>query len=163
MHVQRQQRNAHLLARLWSQQRLRYLTKAIMKYAVLGGGIAGVCCAEELCKLCPQDSITLVPSDKTLKVSLTQLCSASWATCGCDHRTLMLQGVGNVVKYTDKLEQFESKPKWACACAQPTTPKHHARTASFNLRRFCSRPARSWLASIPKPDRDRRFCHTAVY
>ena len=39
-----------------------------MRYLVLGGGIAGVCCAEELCKLCPHDEIELVSSDKTLKV-----------------------------------------------------------------------------------------------
>ncbi|KAL0022517.1 hypothetical protein WJX79_005810 [Trebouxia sp. C0005] len=54
-----------------------------MRYVVLGGGIAGVCCAEELCKLCQDDEVVLVSSYKTLK------------------------GVGNVVKYTDNLENFE--------------------------------------------------------
>ena len=39
-----------------------------MRYVVLGGGIAGVCCAEELCKLCPEDNIVLLSNDKTLKV-----------------------------------------------------------------------------------------------
>lgn len=39
-----------------------------MRYLVLGGGIAGVCCVEELCKLCPQDHVHLLSSDKTLKV-----------------------------------------------------------------------------------------------
>jgi glycine/D-amino acid oxidase-like deaminating enzyme len=40
-----------------------------MRYVVLGGGIAGVCCAEELCKLCYDDEVVLVSSHKTLKVS----------------------------------------------------------------------------------------------
>ena len=39
-----------------------------MRYLVLGGGIAGVCCVEELCKLCLQDSVTLVSSGTALKV-----------------------------------------------------------------------------------------------
>ncbi|DBB05673.1 hypothetical protein WJX77_005847 [Trebouxia sp. C0004] len=54
-----------------------------MRYVVLGGGIAGVCCAEELCRFCHDDKVVLVSSYKTLK------------------------GVGNVVKYTDNLENFE--------------------------------------------------------
>ncbi|KAL0044297.1 hypothetical protein WJX82_009836 [Trebouxia sp. C0006] len=54
-----------------------------MRYVVMGGGVAGVCCAEELCKLCHDDEVVLVSSYKTLK------------------------GVGNVVKYTDNLENFE--------------------------------------------------------
>ena len=39
-----------------------------MKYVVVGGGIAGVCCAEELCRLAPDDQITLLSSDTVLKV-----------------------------------------------------------------------------------------------
>ena len=39
-----------------------------MKYVVVGGGIAGVCCAEELCRLAPDDRITLLSSDTVLKV-----------------------------------------------------------------------------------------------
>lgn len=39
-----------------------------MKYVVIGGGIAGVCCAEELCRLAPDDQITLLSSDTVLKV-----------------------------------------------------------------------------------------------
>lgn len=38
------------------------------KYVVVGGGVAGVCCAEELCRLCPNDSVTLVSADTVLKV-----------------------------------------------------------------------------------------------
>ena len=30
--------------------------------------MAGVCCAEELCRLCPQDSVVLVSADRVLKV-----------------------------------------------------------------------------------------------
>ena len=35
---------------------------------MVGGGIAGVCCAEELCRLAPDDQITLLSSDTVLKV-----------------------------------------------------------------------------------------------
>ena len=39
-----------------------------MHFVVIGGGIAGVCCAEELCRLAPSDHIILVSADRTLKV-----------------------------------------------------------------------------------------------
>ena len=39
-----------------------------MRRVVVGGGVAGVCCAEELCRLCPQDSVVLVSADRVLKV-----------------------------------------------------------------------------------------------
>ena len=41
-----------------------------MKYAIVGGGVAGVCCAEELCRLCPDDQIILISADRTLKVEV---------------------------------------------------------------------------------------------
>lgn len=37
-------------------------------YVVLGGGIAGVACAQELRRLDPQRKTTLVSSDSTLRV-----------------------------------------------------------------------------------------------
>ena len=40
-----------------------------MKYLVIGGGIAGVCCTEELCRLSKaSDSITLITAGSVLKV-----------------------------------------------------------------------------------------------
>lgn len=39
-----------------------------MKYLIVGGGVAGACCAEELCRLCPDDQIILISADRTLKV-----------------------------------------------------------------------------------------------
>ena len=39
-----------------------------MKIVVIGGGVAGVCCAEELCRLRPQDSVALVSASRVLKV-----------------------------------------------------------------------------------------------
>ena len=39
-----------------------------MRHVVIGGGVAGVSCAEELCRLVPQDTVTLVAADKVLKV-----------------------------------------------------------------------------------------------
>lgn len=39
-----------------------------MKHVVIGGGIAGVCCVDELCRLRPDDSVTLISSSTVLKV-----------------------------------------------------------------------------------------------
>ena len=39
-----------------------------MRCVVVGGGIAGVCCAEELCRLRPEFDVSLVSEDRTLKV-----------------------------------------------------------------------------------------------
>ena len=40
-----------------------------MRLVVVGGGVAGTSCALQLCKLCPESTITLVAPDATLKVS----------------------------------------------------------------------------------------------
>lgn len=40
----------------------------MVNYVIIGGGVAGVCCAEELCRICPEDSVTLVAVDRILKV-----------------------------------------------------------------------------------------------
>jgi NADPH-dependent 2,4-dienoyl-CoA reductase/sulfur reductase-like enzyme len=39
-----------------------------MRYVIIGGGIAGVCCVEELCRLRPADTVTLISSSTVLKV-----------------------------------------------------------------------------------------------
>ncbi|KAH7623760.1 putative Pyridine nucleotide-disulfide oxidoreductase domain-containing protein 1 [Nannochloris sp. 'desiccata'] len=39
----------------------------MVNYVIIGGGIAGVCCAEELCRTCPNDSVTLVAATRILK------------------------------------------------------------------------------------------------
>lgn len=39
-----------------------------MRHVVIGGGIAGVCCAEELCRLAPSDEVVLVSASPVLKV-----------------------------------------------------------------------------------------------
>lgn len=39
-----------------------------MKIVVVGGGVSGVCCIEELCRLGPQHEITLVSASSILKV-----------------------------------------------------------------------------------------------
>lgn len=45
----------------------------MVRYVVLGGGVAGFCCIEELCRRRPEDSVTLISPSKTLKV--TEICS----------------------------------------------------------------------------------------
>lgn len=54
-----------------------------MKYLVLGGGVAGVCCAEELCRLCPTDEVTIVSAYRTLKVGSLETGSMQCAR-GCE-------------------------------------------------------------------------------
>ena len=36
---------------------------------VLGGGVAGVCCAQELCRICPDAHVTLISADAVVKVA----------------------------------------------------------------------------------------------
>lgn len=38
-----------------------------MRYVVVGGGVAGVCCAEELCRTCPDASVSLLSASRMLK------------------------------------------------------------------------------------------------
>lgn len=50
-----------------------------MHYVVAGGGVAGVSCAYELCRLRPEDRVTLVAASSSVKASL-------WlAACMCMH------------------------------------------------------------------------------
>ena len=44
--------------------------ETMQRFVVVGGGVAGVCCAEELCRTCPDVSITLVSASKVLKASV---------------------------------------------------------------------------------------------
>lgn len=45
------------------------------RFVVVGGGVAGVCCAEELCRLCPDAAVTLVSADRVLKA---RSCRPPW-------------------------------------------------------------------------------------
>lgn len=134
-----------------------------MRYVVLGGGIAGVCCAEELCRLCSEHDVALVSGDRTLKVSF--YFKGSWSrrlylsiTCSrqvssdldCAH----LQGVGNVVRYTDSLESFESKTTWASAVwpASASTHRLIARGRQLSVSSCFSCRKRSELVALCKPD-----------
>ena len=41
-----------------------------MKYVVIGGGIAGTCCTEELCRVVgPNDNVVLISAAPVLKVA----------------------------------------------------------------------------------------------
>lgn len=90
-----------------------------MRYMVLGGGIAGVCCVEELCKLCPQDSVLLVSNGNALKVITAWTAGPVPCPHKCNYTLTHMQGVGKVVRFTDKIEDFESKPVWATLTASP--------------------------------------------
>lgn len=44
-----------------------------MKYVVIGGGIAGTCCTEELCRVVrPDDTVLLISAAPVLKVTYTR-------------------------------------------------------------------------------------------
>ena len=53
---------------MWAEQ----VASGAMRCVVVGGGIAGVCCAEELCRLRPEFDVVLVSEDRTLKVHSAQ-------------------------------------------------------------------------------------------
>ncbi len=105
-----------------------------LRCVVVGGGIAGVCCAEELCRLRPEYDVMLVAEDHTLKVSRAASQLQSRGGClskclGCQERAhcqaLLLtrlsdaqqrlpdcssaapQGVANVVRLTRNVEEFD--------------------------------------------------------
>lgn len=65
----------------------------LMRHVVIGGGIAGVCCVEELCRLRPNDSITLVSSSTVLKVSQSDTLAwhFSHSRLPCAHDQVTLQ------------------------------------------------------------------------
>jgi hypothetical protein len=39
-----------------------------MRHVIIGGGIAGVCCVEELCRIAPEDTVVLISASTVLKV-----------------------------------------------------------------------------------------------
>lgn len=53
----------------------------MVHYVVIGGGVSGVCCAEQLCRCCPDDVITLVTKDQVIKVSTWNVQSGGGANC----------------------------------------------------------------------------------
>ena len=72
-----------LIVRLYDE--IKQAADRAMKFVVIGGGIAGVCCAEELCRLNPNEHITLISADSVLKVHSLwlhrrhcDLCCTAW-------------------------------------------------------------------------------------
>lgn len=51
-----------------------------MRFVVVGGGVAGLCCAEELCRLRPGDAVTLVSASRVLKARRASFfcCARPW-------------------------------------------------------------------------------------
>ncbi len=54
--------SVNLIAMQFADKRQKYAEKMI----VVGGGIAGVCCAQELARLAPDKKIVLITASKTL-------------------------------------------------------------------------------------------------
>eukprot|EP01024_Parvocaulis_polyphysoides_P057179 TRINITY_DN6072_c2_g1_i2.p1 TRINITY_DN6072_c2_g1~~TRINITY_DN6072_c2_g1_i2.p1 ORF type:complete len:495 (-),score=102.85 TRINITY_DN6072_c2_g1_i2:217-1701(-) len=80
-----------------------------MKFVVIGGGIGGVCCVEELCRIQPEDSVTLISASTILK------------------------GVGNVVRHTDNLEEFEVVERDLGSMPYPNLTVKHAKVETIDI------------------------------
>ena len=84
-----------------------------MRYVVIGGGIAGVCCTEELCRLSKSSyRVTLIAAGRVLKVGSGSVMGmnvriASWPALL--DLVLRVQGISNVVRITQNIESFEGK------------------------------------------------------
>lgn len=59
-----------------------------MRFVVVGGGVAGVCCAEELCKTDPESQVTIVSYNTVLKASWHGLVRIVGIEYRCTTRTL---------------------------------------------------------------------------
>jgi hypothetical protein len=107
-----------------------------MRHVVIGGGIGGVCCVEELCRLVPQDVVTLVTASPALKVSArpartphTLAEALPWGGGwplfhACPHGSCvtsalpgrccllaLLQGVSGVVRLSKYVEEFKGEQR----------------------------------------------------
>lgn len=77
-----------------------------MKHVVIGGGIAGVCCVEELCRLQPSHEVTLISSSTVLKVIVAQRRNTQTAAAAkLSWPYLPAQGVDTVIKITKTIEE----------------------------------------------------------
>ncbi|KAF5841479.1 hypothetical protein DUNSADRAFT_12644 [Dunaliella salina] len=106
-----------------------------MKYVVVGGGIAGVCATEELQRLAPPAStVTLVSVSPSLK------------------------GVGNVVRLTQNLEEFEVVEKdLASIAAHPNTRVIVAAVVNCDCK-----VRRLWLPNGEQLEYDKLLCATGA-
>eukprot|EP01026_Neomeris_dumetosa_P019331 TRINITY_DN17796_c0_g2_i5.p1 TRINITY_DN17796_c0_g2~~TRINITY_DN17796_c0_g2_i5.p1 ORF type:complete len:506 (+),score=83.99 TRINITY_DN17796_c0_g2_i5:87-1604(+) len=80
-----------------------------MQLVVIGGGIGGVCCVEELCRQDPQTTVTLISASSVLK------------------------GVGNVVKLTENLEEFEVVERDLTSMPYPNLKVINARVQTIDV------------------------------
>jgi glycine/D-amino acid oxidase-like deaminating enzyme len=73
-----------------------------MAYVVIGGGIAGVTCAEELASLLPTAKILLLSASEVLKgVCSCKRVGVRWRVTQC------LPQITNYIKLTDHIEDFD--------------------------------------------------------
>lgn len=125
-----------------------------MRYVVVGGGVAGVCCVEELCRLCPDDSVVLVSAAKVLKASVPAAAylllfalRRPWRAPATRLR-LRLSATSDSKRLANLLRQTVLQPcvclveldcVWDCclpcfACrASPWSPASHAHWRSWHL------------------------------
>jgi NAD(P)H-nitrite reductase large subunit len=75
---------------------------------VLGGGVAGVCCAQELCRICPDAHVTLISADAVIK------------------------GVGDVRRLTKNLEEVSLRLQCLDTMQRSNMRAIHGKAASID-------------------------------
>jgi NADPH-dependent 2,4-dienoyl-CoA reductase/sulfur reductase-like enzyme len=114
------------------------------RFVVVGGGVAGISCAEELARLDPTASIVLLSASRSVK-GVRVL--AGWSCRGDRVRTMsgaprrargLLAQVHNYVRISDNLDDFEVIER--CARAEPCATL--ARSATCARRRRAPPPDR---------------------
>ena len=73
-------------------------------FVVVGGGIAGVSCAEILSVLCPSEKIILLTSSPVIKVS-----KSTFGTCGMQHVSCLDTKVLSIM-----IAKFNQQRNWPC-------------------------------------------------
>jgi NADH dehydrogenase FAD-containing subunit len=73
----------------------------MLDFVVLGGGIAGVQCAEELARLCPTDIVTLISATKRIKVRFQH------DTTHVSQRSTLLYGMPCQLSWSDSLHVID--------------------------------------------------------
>lgn len=81
------------------------MKRFVMRHVVIGGGIAGVCCVEELCRLQPSHEVTLISSSTILKVRAVLDKLQTNCKYIADDIGIVFQGVESVIKITKTIEE----------------------------------------------------------
>jgi hypothetical protein len=116
------------------------MTETKQQYVVVGGGVAGVCCAEELCRLLSPDDATvvLVAATDVVKVTPTRRSLRRRCRLACPENPLSAQWPSRGLHRA-----------WRTWCASRTT-------SNSSMVRL-SDPLTSPISSLPHADPEKQF------